>query len=159
MSNIIYLSMTGEKQGLISAGCSSIDSIGNKFQIIHKDEITVYELSNAVSRANNVAIQPVEIRKPIDKATPLLTQALGENEKLECVFSFYRTVNYGGNEFYFKMILKDAIINNITFFYPNAITYDEAQPYESVSFKFSSIAWEHVAARTSSCLLWDNAAY
>lgn len=159
MSNIIYLSMTGEKQGLISSGCSSMDSLGNKFQIIHKDEIMVYELSNTVSRENNVAIQPVEIRKPIDKATPLLAQALGENEKLECVFSFYRTASYGGNEFYFKMTLKDAVISSINFFYPNAINSNETQPYESLTFKFSSIAWEHVTARTSSSLLWKDAAY
>lgn len=136
-----------------------MDSLGNKFQIIHKDEIMVYELSNTVSRENNVAIQPVEIRKPIDKATPLLAQALGENEKLECVFSFYRTASYGGNEFYFKMTLKDAVISNINFFYPNAINSNETQPYESLTFKFSSIAWEHVTARTSSSLLWKDAAY
>jgi len=156
MANIIYLSITGEKQGLISSGCSAIDSVGNKFQIIHKDEIIVYEVSNTLSRDNNIAMQPLEIRKPIDKATPLLAQALGENEKLECIFSFYRTASYGGNEFYFKMTLKDAIINNINFFHPNAISHNETQPYEGVSFKFASIMWEHVTARTSSHLLWKN---
>lgn len=158
MSNIIYLSMQGEKQGLISAGCSSIDSIGNRFQIIHKDEITVYELSNTLSRMDNIAIHPVEIRKPIDKATPLLAHALAENEKLECVFSFYRIASYGGNEFYFKMTLKEAVINNINFYYPNATSQNEVQPYESISFQFASITWEHVTARTSSHLLCDNAA-
>lgn len=159
MSNIIYLTMKGEKQGLISSGCSSIDSIGNHFQSIHQDEIMVYELSNNVSRVDNVAIPPVKIRKPIDKATPLLAQALAQNEKLECVFSFYRAASYGSNECYFKIILKDAIINNITFLYPNAIICNEVLPYESVSFKFASIVREHVTARTSSHLPGDNAAY
>ncbi|MGP3590299.1 Hcp family type VI secretion system effector [Vagococcus sp. WN89Y] len=157
MSNIIYLSITGDKQGLISSGCSAIDSVGNKFQMIHKDEIIVYEVSNTVRRDEQVAMQPLQIRKPIDKSTPLLAQALGENEKLECVFSFYRTASYGGNEFYFKMTLKDAIISNINFFHPNAISHNEIQPYEGISFKFSSIMWEHVTAKTSSCLLWEDA--
>ncbi|RKS56701.1 type VI secretion system Hcp family effector [Photorhabdus asymbiotica] len=35
MSDLIYLTLKGHKQGLISAGCSSIDSIGNKGQLDH----------------------------------------------------------------------------------------------------------------------------
>ena len=30
MANLIYLTLNGEKQGLISAGCCSLDSVGNK---------------------------------------------------------------------------------------------------------------------------------
>lgn len=30
MANISYLSLSGETQGLISAGCSTLDSVGNK---------------------------------------------------------------------------------------------------------------------------------
>ena len=33
MSNIIYLSIKGKIQGLISEGCGSYASIGNKYQI------------------------------------------------------------------------------------------------------------------------------
>ncbi|TFT50849.1 type VI secretion system tube protein Hcp [Proteus mirabilis] len=47
MANIIYLNIKGNNQGLISKGCSSFDSIGNKYQSGHEDEILVYEfLSN-----------------------------------------------------------------------------------------------------------------
>lgn len=31
MANLIYLKLTGKNQGLISAGCSTRDSIGNMF--------------------------------------------------------------------------------------------------------------------------------
>ncbi len=41
MSDLIYLTLKGQKQGLISAGCSSIDSIGNKGQLGHIDQILV----------------------------------------------------------------------------------------------------------------------
>lgn len=37
MANNIYLTITGKKQGLISAGCSTFDSIGNKYQAAHQD--------------------------------------------------------------------------------------------------------------------------
>ncbi|PKX83510.1 type VI secretion system protein [Pectobacterium peruviense] len=159
MSNLIYLSVTGGKQGLISAGCSSLDSIGNKYQSAHENEIFVYELVNNISREENISMLPVEIRKPIDKATPLFAQAINDKEKLECVFSFYRTAQSGGNELYFKMKLRDALISNIRFFYPNSLTHNEVQPQESVSFKFASIEWEHVIARTSAYMLWQNVAY
>lgn len=44
MANISYLSLSGETQGLISAGCSTLDSVGNKAQPEHKDQIMVYAL-------------------------------------------------------------------------------------------------------------------
>ncbi|MBN3081537.1 Hcp family type VI secretion system effector [Pectobacterium polaris] len=159
MANLIYLKLTGIKQGLISAGCSSADSIGNKYQASHEDEIFVYELMNQITRQDNVSLYPVEIRKPIDKATPLIAQALSDNEKLTCEFLFYRTSQSGGNELYFKMVLRDAIITGIQFHYPNSLTHNEVQPHESVSFKFASIEWEHVVARTSSYILWEAVKY
>ncbi|RKS59391.1 type VI secretion system Hcp family effector [Photorhabdus asymbiotica] len=35
MSYMIYLSLNGKKQGLISARCSTLDSIGNRYQNGH----------------------------------------------------------------------------------------------------------------------------
>ena len=39
MANPVYLTLNGELQGLISSGCSSMPSIGNKAQIAHQDQI------------------------------------------------------------------------------------------------------------------------
>lgn len=41
MANIVYLTLKGETQGLISAGCSSLQSVGNKAQVSHGDQILV----------------------------------------------------------------------------------------------------------------------
>ena len=41
MANPVYLTLNGELQGLISSGCSSMLSIGNKAQIAHQDQIMV----------------------------------------------------------------------------------------------------------------------
>ncbi|HAX1872299.1 TPA: type VI secretion system tube protein Hcp, partial [Escherichia coli] len=54
MANISYLSLSGETQGLISAGCSTLDSVGNKAQPEHKDQIMVYALMHSISRSQNV---------------------------------------------------------------------------------------------------------
>ncbi|WP_237388506.1 type VI secretion system tube protein TssD, partial [Xenorhabdus sp. Sc-CR9] len=54
MSYIIYLSLKGKKQGLISAGCSTLESIGNRYQAGREDEIQVLNLSHMMSRDQNV---------------------------------------------------------------------------------------------------------
>ncbi|MCW2257772.1 type VI secretion system Hcp family effector [Providencia alcalifaciens] len=122
MANIIYLKLQGNKQGLISRGCSTMDSIGNKFQNGHEDEILIHELSSNLSMDQNVSFQPIDIRKSIDKASPLLSQSLTSNEILTCDFSFYRTSMSGGLELYYKIKLTEASIVNIHCFYPNSIT-------------------------------------
>lgn len=155
MANIIYLKLQGNKQGLISRGCSTMDSIGNKFQNGHEDEILIHELSSNLSMDQNVSFQPIDIRKPIDKASPLLSQSLTSNEILTCDFSFYRTSMNGGLELYYKIKLTEASIVNIHCFYPNSITQNQAQPEESLSIRFKSITWEHVKAGTSTYSIWD----
>lgn len=62
-------------------------------------------------------------------------------------------------KFFFKISLKDAIVNDIRYFYPNSLTDNDGQPQENVSFKFSSITLEHVIARTSSYMLWSDSIY
>ncbi|MDE1496953.1 Hcp family type VI secretion system effector [Xenorhabdus bovienii] len=159
MANIIYLKLQGNKQGLISSGCSTVDSIGNKFQKGHEDEILVNELSSNLSMHQNVNFQPIDIRKPIDKSSPLLSQALTSNEILTCEFFFYRTSMNGGLELYYKVKLTEASLVNLNFFCPNSITHNDAQPEESLSIKFKSITWEHVTAGTSSYSIWDERVY
>ncbi len=46
MANIIYLTLKGKKQGLISAGCGSLNSIGNNYQHGHENEIFIYSLND-----------------------------------------------------------------------------------------------------------------
>ncbi len=41
MANHGYMTINGKAQGLISAGCSTQDSIGNKYQAAHTNEIMV----------------------------------------------------------------------------------------------------------------------
>ncbi|WP_244587523.1 type VI secretion system tube protein TssD, partial [Escherichia coli] len=92
MANISYLSLSGETQGLISAGCSTLDSVGNKAQPEHKDQIMVYALMHSISRSQNVNHHELIITKPVDKSSPLLAKALSDNEKMAiCEFILYRT--------------------------------------------------------------------
>ena len=64
MANIIYMTLTGEQQGLISKGCSTYDSIGNKYQKGHEDEILVLAIRHSISRAQNSHHHPFDISSP-----------------------------------------------------------------------------------------------
>lgn len=159
MANIIYGTIKGEKQGLISAGCSTPDSIGNKYQKGHEDQMLILELINLMTRESNVQLHPIQIRKPIDKATPLLALAMNQNERLTCEFVFYRMNASGGLELFFKIKLTGATLSEIRMFSPNSLTHNEIQSDESISFKYESITWEHVMAGTSAYSIWDDRVY
>lgn len=154
MANLIYLTLQGEKMGLISEGCGTEKSIGNKWQKGHENQIFVYETSNIVTRDDNISFHPFTIRKPIDKATPLLLQALNEKDILECIFEFYRVSPNGGNELYFKISLKNAHIQEISSLYPSSMTHNELQPQENVQIKFATMIMDHISANTSSWATW-----
>lgn len=150
MSNVIYLKLTGKKQGLISAGCSSINSTGNRFHLSHDNEITILKLINTLSQEGHDPFRHLDIIKPIDKSTPLLANALNKKERLFCEFLFYRTAEYGRNELYFKLILQNAILTDIRFAYPNSLLNSDCNPQESVSFAYTSAIFEHDKGQTRS---------
>ncbi|MBS9425717.1 Hcp family type VI secretion system effector [Photorhabdus caribbeanensis] len=159
MANIIYLEIRGDKQGLISQGCSTVDSIGNTCQLGHEDHIFVYELTSNITRGQHVNHQPVEIRKPIDKSSPLLGLAITNKESLQCIFYFYRTSTKGGLELYYKIKLTGAYICGLNGFYPNSSTHNECQPQESLSLMYKSITWEHIMSGTSAYSIWEDNVY
>ncbi|HHQ6623574.1 TPA: Hcp family type VI secretion system effector [Serratia fonticola] len=159
MANVIYATLKGKQQGLISAGCSSMDSIGNKGQAGHLDQILINSLNYAMSREQHVSHHPVVFTKPIDKSSPLLGVAISSNESLEVLFEFYRTNASGAQELYFTILLTDATISDISGSHPHSITHSGAQPQETISLKYKSITWSHIIAGTSGYSIWDDRVY
>ena len=139
MANPVYLTLNGELQGLISSGCSSMLSIGNKAQIAHQDQIMVTSLSHGLSRAQNVNHQELTITKPVDKSSPLLGKAISENECLTCDFVFYRTNRFGINEPYYKLKLANARLSNIGLTIPHTINDQEWNATQIIEYLESGI--------------------
>ncbi|MCC8420778.1 Hcp family type VI secretion system effector [Photorhabdus thracensis] len=159
MADMIYMTIKGKKQGLISAGCSSVDSIGNKYQANHFDQILVYSLSHAITRAQNVDHQPIVIQKPIDKSSPLLGVAISDNESLECSIDFYRTNSNGAQERYYNIKITGATITEISVLHPHSLNHNELPPQESISLKYTNITWNHLIAGTGGYSIWDDRIY
>ena len=155
MSNIIYLSIKGKTQRLISEGCGSYASIGNKYQINHVDEIFVLQFDHSLSREYNVVHHPIKFYKPIDKSSPLLNAALSENEELSAIFNFYRINSGGCIERFYTIELQGAHLSNILTCYPHSITHAGNQPEEVIVLNYKNITWKHHIASTESYSCWE----
>lgn len=149
MAHPIYLTLTGKNQGLISAGCSSVDSIGNRYQAGHEDEIQVTNLTTGSFREQNAAYKPIIFTKPMDKAFPLLHSSVDNNEILEATFKCYRTSQHGQLEIYAIYKLTGVSLIDVDDIHPDSINNSDEVPYQRVQMRFVSISREHVKASTS----------
>ncbi|MDE1497076.1 Hcp family type VI secretion system effector [Xenorhabdus bovienii] len=156
MSYMIYLSLNGKKQGLISAGCSTLDSIGNRYQKGHEDKIQVLSLNHSLMRQQNVSHNPIQFVKPIDKSSPLLAMAIDSNESLNGAFIFYRTSQVGQLELFYEVKITEATITDLSCVYPHSINEYDKMPYEKVVLNYKSITWNHITAGTSAYSIWED---
>lgn len=163
MANHGYMSITGKKQGLISSGCSSPDSIGNKCQLSYFDEIMVLAyFHNMVAGSDGTVTggrgqhMPIVIKKNIDKSSPLIASALHDSEEVECVVDLYRTSPMESQEKYFTVRLSGARIAHMNIQVPHAIHMSDGQLQEIVATRYRDITWTHVQAGTSAHSTWNN---
>ena len=155
-----YLSITGERQGLISAGCSTQASIGNRCQSDHTDEVMVLAMEHQLINVDNTQSalhQPVVITKLVDKATPLLAQALDSGERLSCDFHFYRTSPAGHLERYFTIKLGGAVVVEQYVDIPHSRLQHDQDPQEHLSIRYRDISWIHHSAGTTGYATWGEA--
>lgn len=156
-----YLSIEGSKQGPITQGTSTEDSVGNIYQEGHEDEIIVHAFNHRITQGRDPESgtpigqrvhEPLTITKVFDKCSPLLYQALCDGERLtNAELKWYRTSAQGKQEHYFTMKLEDAIIVNINARMPSSQDPNMAQfPHlEDVSFSYRKIIWTHEVGGTS----------
>lgn len=149
MPDVKYLKLSGKSQGLISANCSTIDSIGNRYQDNHKDQIQVLSVNYNISRMQNASHYPILIVKPVDKSSPLLGVAVANNEILDAEFSFYRINQSGQLEKYFEIKLTKAMIVDFSQSFPDGPVDSHIVSHEKILLQYESISWRHILAGTS----------
>lgn len=160
MASHSYMTITGKKQGLISAGCSTQDSIGNKCQNGHTDQIMVLAVNHALSATGNprhATHHPIHTTKNIDKSSPLLAGALDRREEIECVIDLYRSSPQGSQELYFTIKIEGGQLASLDFDVPHSVTMGDSEPQELLAIRYRSITWTHHAAGTSGYGVWGNA--
>lgn len=144
MGDLVYLKITGEKQGNISSGCGTYESVGNRWQIGHEDEIFVFSLANTLtSTCNNLNIQGFNFCKLIDKSTPLFCNAITQNERLYIEVDLYRINKTGHWERYYYIQLRNASVVDISTGFTNN-NFDT----ESITVTYEYIVCKHLIANT-----------
>jgi type VI secretion system secreted protein Hcp len=155
-----YISMIGMTQGEITKGAFTGDSVGNGYVQGHEDEILIQEIQHSVGVPTDPQSgQPSgpRVHKPfiftssLNKATPLMYQALATGERLsEVSVRWYRTSTEGGYENFFSTVMEDATIVEIDTVLPHAQVESNkgfAQLIK-VSLSYRSIAWVHEVSGT-----------
>lgn len=143
MGNIIYLMLESDIQGPISAGCCSQASIGNRYQQGHEDEIFVFSLLQTVGVHGRLHHNDLQFCKLLDKSSPLLSNAINNNERLKMTFTIYRTDRYGHWEKFYLIELRGATIRSI-----HLNTKINNMDYEYISVDYDYILSRHIIAGT-----------
>ncbi len=144
MSNIIYLTLEGDIQGRISAGCGSQASVGNRYQLGHEDEIFVFSLmQEAGGTGGRLHHRGLQFCKLLDKSSPLLSNAINNNERLKLTFDIYRTNRYGQMEKYYLIEIRGASIRSIQLH-----SKMNDMDYEYISVDYDYILSRHLIAGT-----------
>lgn len=157
MANPGYMSIKGVAQGLISAGCSTPESIGNKYQSSHTDEIMVLSYRHNLANIGNISKpthSPIVITKAIDKSSPLLAQALSSREEINCTISFYHVSSFGLQEKFYSVSINGAVIVDLTSELPHVVLQGDAEPQEQLAIRYREITWTHHLAGTSGYSAW-----
>jgi type VI secretion system secreted protein Hcp len=154
-----YMTIEGQNQGEISSGALSEDSVGTATQEGHEDEIMIQAFAHNVPRATNEqsgqitsmpAMKPMKITKFIDKASPLLHNALTSGEQLNVTINWYRISASGEEELYYVMELENAVLVDIETQLPSV--GDPSQSHlahmEVLHINPGAITWTHEAAGT-----------
>lgn len=98
---------------------------------------------------------PVKIVKVVDKSSPLLYQALSQNQNITATFNFFqRDRDLGSIENHYRIELANARISGIRHWFPNrldpaSITYPQM---EEISFTYQTITITHLNSGTTTVM-------
>ena len=166
MPSPAYMTVTGERQGLITAGTFTEASVGNTWQQGHEDEALIQSFDHTVMLPRDPQTgqptgqrvhKPFSVVKTLDKSSPLLFSALTTGERLSKVeIKFYRTASQGNQEHYFTITMEDAIIVDIRNWMPHCQDPRESHltQMEVVDFTYRKITKTHEVASTSESDDW-----
>lgn len=155
-----FMRIEGSTQGLITQGANSQESIGNHAVEDHLDECRILEIKHNVFKpadphsgqpTGQRVHEPIVLTKLMDKATPLLYNALAQGETLNKVeIRLFRTSPVGALEHYSTWLLESAIVVGMRAWMPNVLEkrYEQYGQIEDVSLSYASITWTHETAGT-----------
>lgn len=157
-----YLSIPGVTDGALTK-----ESVGDLAQSDHADESLIVGFDHTVCiPANEASGNPtgnrkhmaMKLTKVFDKASPLLYDALCTAKKLDATVNWFRMSDDGKAELYFKMIMTQAVVTEVTAEVPNLQDAANANfgHLEHVSIRYNTIEWRHEPGTTSAIDSWSD---
>ena len=162
-----YLTLSGDNQGDMSSGATGADSVGTMSKSDHENEIQVQAFrQNITVPKDPQSGQPtgrrvhtgVTFTKVFDKSSPMIMQALATGEQIKnATFKFFRTSASGEQEHYYTIELEEALITDVTPWFPNALDPSNGpiSHMEDVSMSYKVINTTHEVAGTSGSDDWN----
>lgn len=140
-----YLKLKGVRQGDIKGSVTQKGREGTIMVIAANHEI-MSPTSNIGSGAvvGKRVHKPFTITKELDRSSPLLYQAMINNEMLSnAEFDFFAADPVGVERMNYTVVLTNAIITDIKFVLPNTKDPNtiKLNPYEIVELTYQSIQW------------------
>ncbi|SHI18928.1 Major exported protein [Vibrio aerogenes CECT 7868] len=160
MAHLAYLTLKGETQGLISGGCNTKDSMGNRYQETHTDQITVLACQYSLSKLphqHGINHDGIQITKLKDKSSPLLATAFAKQEHLEGTIDFYRTNEQGHYQKFYSIAFQQAVISGVSDVTPHVIHSPVEEMHEMITFSYKGVQWEHFPCGTLAYDGWSDA--
>ena len=161
-----YIAIEGETQGLITSGACTSDSIGDSYVEGHEDEMLVQFFDHVVTvptdpqsgqPSGQRVHKPFKFTVSLNKAVPLLYNALAAGEKMKSVeLKWYRTSVEGKQENFFTTCLENASIVDIQCEMPHCQdpAFADFTQNLTVSMSYRKITWDHVNSGTSGADDW-----
>ncbi len=109
------------------------------------DKVSLVYQQGAGSADSGAIYTPISTTKEVDKASPLLAQALCEQTDIDTgTFYFFEPGPEAKKRLCFKVIIERGKVSEIT----RSMNKDAAMT-ETVLFVFGKITWEHVLGKTA----------
>jgi len=156
-----YMTAKGTKQGDIK-GSSPVA------QDAYKDMMLIYEIRHKVHIESDPdhghasarrRHEILEVEMPVNRATPLLFQALCTGETLSEVKIIFPEINEGVERIYFTITLTNATVVDLTLVGENTLNADFSHrpDVHSVGFRYQKIQWENLPFKTMAVDDWQKA--
>lgn len=143
-----FLHLKGQKQGDIKGSVTQKGREGSIMVIEANHEIMSPISSGGSGGAVGKRVhKPFVVVKELDKSSPLLYQAMVNNEVLTgWELDFFAASPTGIEKQDYTVVLTNALITDIRFVLPNTKNADtmKLNPYETIEFTYQSIQWTWV---------------
>lgn len=164
----IFMSVEGVTQGDISSAASGVPSLGDKAVAAHVNEMVVLSAEHTIVIPRDAQSgqpsgarlhQPVKVTCYLDKASPLMQQALVTGESLAVELKFYRTnpeEPSAPDEHYYTIDLQGAVLVMSRMWVP--ASDPEKRQLVEYQLSYSTITWTHEISGTEGTDDWRTTA-